>query len=110
MEALNIFMKVVEDEDFVEGHEVLEDDWRAWKNDPKTREESYILKGLINGSTALALWRMGRYEGAKKVWQTYEKYKPYISKTPSSLTPKYQAACKLLEYKYSQIIASNEEV
>lgn len=40
MEALNIFMKVVEDEDFVEGHEVLEDDWRAWKNDPKTRKRA----------------------------------------------------------------------
>jgi len=110
MKSLKEFMKVVEEEDFVEGHEVLEDDWRAWKNSPETQDESYILKGLINGSTALALWRMGRFEGAKKVWQTYEKYKPYIDSVPSSLTADYKLASELLEKKYSQIIAPSEEV
>lgn len=109
MKSLETFMKVVQEEDFVEGHEVLEDDWRAWKNDPKTRDESFILKGLINGATALALWRMGRYDGARKVWETYKKYKPYIKEVPSIYTTKYKAASELLEYKYSQIIASGEE-
>jgi len=109
MDSLKKFMKVVEEEDFVEGHEVLEDDWRALKNNPETKDESYILKGLINGSTALALWRMGRFEGAKKVWQIYEKYKPYIDSVPSSLTEDYKLASKLIEKKYSQIIALNEE-
>jgi hypothetical protein len=110
MESLKKFMEVVEEEDFVEGHEVLEDDWRVWKNEPKTREESYILKGLINGSTALALWKMGRYDGAKKVWETYIKYKPYIKSVPSSFTSDYKRASELLEKKYSQIIAPSEEV
>lgn len=110
MKSLKEFMQVVEEEDFVEGHEVLEDDWREWKNDPKRRDESYILKGLINGSTALALWRMGRYEGAKKVWETYEKYKPYMESVPSNLTADYKRASELLEKKYRQIITLGKEI
>ena len=51
--------------------EPLEDKWRALKKDPQTLEESQILKGLINGSTALALKTMGKELGKK----AYEKGK-----------------------------------
>lgn len=110
MEDLKKFMQVVEQEDFVEAHEVLEDQWREWKNIPKMRQESFILKGLINGATALALWRMGRKESSKKVWETYEKYKPYIKEVPSIYTPRYKKACELLEEKYKKIIGQGEAV
>ena len=105
MQALEKFMEVVEEEDFVEGHEVLEDTWRAWKNDPATRQESYILKGLINGATALALVRLGRPSSAHKVWETYEKYRPLIDTTPCALTPNYRQACALLEAKYTKVFS-----
>lgn len=103
MEAMETFMRVVEAEEFVQGHEVLEDVWRAWKNNPQTREESYILKGLINGSTALALIRLGRPTSALRVWETYAKYRPLIATVPSPYTPLYLQAQALLDAKYEAL-------
>lgn len=103
MKALELFIHVVEKEEFVEGHEVLEEMWKEWKNKPEKREESFILKGLINGSTALALYRLGRIEGAKRVWETFEKYRPLIQKIASTHTVKYQEAEALLDKKYKGI-------
>ncbi len=100
MDVLKTFMHVVEAEAFVEGHEVLEDVWRTWKNDPAKREESYILKALINGSTALALIRLGRPQSALRVWETYTKYCPLIETIPSPYTSLYKNAQTLLENKY----------
>lgn len=104
MEALALFMSVVEKEEFVEGHEVLEEQWREWKNDADKREESFILKGLINGSTALALYRLGRKEGGARVWETFEKYRPLIHTLGSCHTPLYQKAADLLDKKYKEIV------
>lgn len=105
MEAMKDFMQAIIDENFVEGHELLEDIWREWKNNPKKREESFILKGFINGSTALALKVMGRDEPSKKVWQTYEKYRPLIASLPSSYTNIYKEAETLLDTKYKKIMS-----
>jgi len=103
MEVLKAFIDVVEAEEFVEGHEVLEVLWKEWKNDPLKREESFILKGLINGYTALALFKMQRMEGALRVWDTYAKYCPLIETIPSPYTPLYQQAQSLLESKYKAL-------
>lgn len=104
MEVLNLFLKVVEAEDFVEGHEVLEEMWREWKKDPLKKEESFILKGLINGSTALALKRLGRESSALQVWETFEKYRPLIHTLSSIHTPLYKKAESLLDTKYQEIM------
>ena len=106
MEALKIFMQVVSDEDFVEGHECLEEQWKEWKNDPLKREESFILKGLINGSTALALQRLGRPLPALQVWATFEKYRPLIRTINSPYTKAYEEAERLLDDKYKEIIGT----
>lgn len=104
MKELELFMDALRAEDFVQGHEILEDQWRAWKVVPEKRDESYILKALINGSTALALWRLGRAEGCYKVWETFEKYRPLILSVDSSYTKAYQEAEAFLIDKYAQII------
>lgn len=104
MQELDVFMNVVNEEDFVEGHECLEDKWREWKSDPDTREESFILKGLINGSTALALQRLGRPKPALQVWETFEKYRPLIRKVTSPHTKQYEAAEALLDQKYKEVM------
>jgi len=103
MEAMQTFMRVVEAEDFVQGHEVLEDLWRAWKNDPLKREESYILKGLINGSTALALIRLGRAQSSLRVWETFAKYRPLIETIPSPYTAFFHQSQHLLDAKYKAL-------
>ena len=72
MKAIEEFLKVVENEEFVEGHEVLETQWHLLKKIPEMEDEAKILKGLINASTALALACKGKVQGALQVWQTYE--------------------------------------
>ena len=103
MDVFEKFIDVVQHEAFIEAHEVLEDTWRAWKAEPALREESFILKGLINGATALALFRLGKTSGAHRVWSTYEKYRPRINTIPSLHTPFYKKAEALLDAKYQEI-------
>jgi len=101
MLAIEQFLEVVANDEFVEGHEVLEEDWNRFKKLPEYENEAKILKGLINASTALALVRKGKKEGAQRVWQTYEKYAPLIDSTPSAHTAKYKEAQALLLRKYA---------
>jgi len=103
MKELQKFLQVVNNNEFVEGHEVLEIKWKEWKNIPAKREESFILKGLINGSTALALKVMKRDEPALRVWGTFLKYAPLIDDVDSSFTSLYKEAQTLLYQKYQDI-------
>ncbi len=100
MNSIDGFIEAVNNEEFVEGHEVLEDDWKKLKSNPGTIEESKILKGLINGSTALALKNLGKEKGAYTVWATFEKYRPLIGSLSCENSEKYKEAEKLLDQKY----------
>lgn len=102
MKDIKIFLEALSKDEFVEGHEVLEDKWRKLKKDPETLEESKILKGLINGSTALALKVMGKDKGAYTVWDTFEKYRPLIKSQSCEDSKYYKEAEKVLGEKYKQ--------
>ncbi len=101
LNSIDSFIEAIKNEEFVEGHEVLEDDWRELKGKPETLEESKILKGLINGSTALALKNMGKEKGAYTVWATFEKYRPLIKSEICKNSKKYEEAEQLLDEKYN---------
>ena len=66
---------------------------------PDMRDESYILKGLINGSTALALKVLKRDGPSQKVWTTFLKYSPLIDEIDSEFFALYKEARVLLEKK-----------
>ena len=100
MSDIDKFLEAVENDNFVDGHEVLEDRWRELKKSSETLNESKILKGLINGSTALALKLMGKEKGAKTVWATFEKYRPLIESEVCIETAKYKQSEELLDKKY----------
>ena len=102
MKELKEFLHVVGKDDFVEGHEVLEDKWKEWKKIPSLKEESFILKGLINGSTALALKVKKKDVPAIRVWNTLLKYSPLIDKIDSEYTQLYIEAKELLHLKYKE--------
>ncbi len=99
LSSIDRFIKAVKNDEFVEGHEVLEDDWKVLKKDHDTLDESKILKGLINGSTAIALKLRGKDNGAQTVWSTFEKYRYLIHSIESSNSAKYKEAEKLLDEK-----------
>lgn len=73
MSAIQTFITMVQNEEFAPAHEILEHDWKEYKRQGEV-QKAKALQGLINGTTALALYKMGKVEGYKKVWETFLKY------------------------------------
>lgn len=72
--AIDRFIFAVENGYYVEAHELLEDDWNMYKKQGQ-KEKALVLKGLINGATALALFFIKKRPlGYKKVWPVFLKY------------------------------------
>ncbi len=97
--SIDNFLKAIKNDNFVEGHEVLEGKWKELKQNPKKLDESKILKGLINGSTAIALKLRGKDRGAQRVWETFEKYRHLIKSTSCKNSIKYKEAESILDEK-----------
>ena len=55
--AIDRFIFAVENGYYVEAHELLEDDWNFYKKQGELNK-ALVLKGLINGATALALYHI----------------------------------------------------
>ncbi len=78
MKNCKIFIEMIKKEQFIEAHEILEEDWKRLKiTDPI---KSNILKGFINGATAFALYKKGNIKGYERVWKTFLKYEKLIDK------------------------------
>ena len=95
------FIEMIINHEFVEAHEVLEDDWKALKN-IGDKKSAKFLQGLINGTTSLALFVKGREEAGKRVWSTFMKYKSLFDEVELNDKHRYIYAMELLEDKYSK--------
>ena len=94
--AIDRFIFAVENGYFVEAHELLEDDWNYYKKQGELNK-ALVLKGLINGATALALFHVKkRPEGYKKVWPAFEKYIPLLDIVDFEEKEKYYKVKDLL--------------
>ena len=73
---LERFIFLIEEGEYYEAHEVLEELWfpRRRQKDEKT----LALKGLINASVSLELYKRGKKEKAVQVWQTFLKYRAFM--------------------------------
>jgi len=68
------FKLLINNEEFFEAHEVLEEYWHTIRKTDNPYKNVY--RGFINAAVALELKKRGR-DNYKKVWNTYEKYKPF---------------------------------
>ncbi len=100
-QTITNFITTVTEDHFIEAHEILEHSWKILKNEGK-REEALLQKGLINGTTAIGLHLRGKTDGARRVWQAFEKYRPLIETVESELTPLYREAEALLNRKHDE--------
>lgn len=100
--SINSFIVALEKEDFVHAHELLEDEWREYKK-LEQRDKAKAVQGLINGATALALYRKNRPEAYERVWKVFEKYKKLLDNIEINNKEKYFEARDLLEKKRVQI-------
>ncbi len=102
--AIDRFIFAVENGYFVEAHELLEDDWNLYKKQGQ-KEKALVLKGLINGATALALYYVKkRPEGYRKVWPAFLKYIPLLDEVEFENKDKFYEAKNLLIKINTQII------
>lgn len=88
--------------EFVRVHDIFEELWRKYKNDLKTREESFILKAFVNASVSIELYKMKRFEHSKNVWDTYLKYEYLIDKIDSTNNKNYKKINEII-YKKREI-------
>jgi len=103
MSAIDDFIDAVKDHQFVEAHEILEHDWKDYKK-AGFKDQAKILKGLINGTTAIALHVKGRPVQCLKIWEAFEKYKPLLQTTELENKERFIVAKELLEKKFSEIV------
>jgi predicted metal-dependent hydrolase len=98
--SIEEFILAVKEERFVEAHELLEDEWRYYKK-TEEKNKAKAIQGLINGATALALFRKNRREAYERIWKVFKKYNHLLEKLDSNT--KYYEASRLLELKNSSI-------
>lgn len=102
--AIDNFIKALEEHEFIKAHELLEDDWKAFKRQKQTTEAK-ALQGLINGATALALYHIKkRPSGFIKVWPVYIKYKPLLQNAKLKDKNRFYDACNIFEKKRDELI------
>jgi len=105
--AIDRFIFAVENEMYVEAHELLEDDWNLYKKQGQ-KNKALVLKGLINGATALALYHIKkRPAGYQKVWPVFLKYLPLLDDIEIEDKNKFYEAKNLLIEKNSFIVKTN---
>ncbi len=106
--AIDRFIFAVENGFYVEAHELLENDWNFYKKQGELNK-ALVLKGLINGATALALYHIKkRPESYKKVWPAFLKYIPLLDKVSFEEKEKFYKAKKILEELNKKIIIKEE--
>jgi hypothetical protein len=94
--SIDRFLFAIENGYYVEAHELLEDDWNEYKRQGEF-EKSLVLKGLINGATALALYHIKKRPNSYlKVWPAFEKYIPLLDKYDFTQKEKYYKAKQIL--------------
>jgi hypothetical protein len=94
--AIDRFLYAIENDYFVEAHELLEDDWNLYKKQGQ-KNKALMLKGLINGATALALFFIKkRPTSYEKVWPAFLKYIPLLDELEIEDKDKFYKAKEIL--------------
>ena len=77
MSLFEDFKELINNKKFFEAHEVLEKFWHTIRKTSNPYKNVY--RGFINAAVAMELKKRGR-KNYKRVWLTYEKYKPLYKK------------------------------
>lgn len=98
MTHIQEFLTLIESNQFKNAHEALEVIWKEYKQTGNKNEE-LLLKGLINGATALELIRLGRIEASAKAWSVLLKYSYHLEFIPTQKRKVYTHAIAQLTHK-----------
>lgn len=95
---------LLENDKFLESYDIFELLWREYKNDEKSREESFILKAFVNATVSFELFKMQRVEHSNNVWNTYKKYENLIDKLETLNTNNYKKIKEIIYNKREEYI------
>lgn len=98
--AYKQFIEYLQTDRFFEAHEVIEHIWFPIRKE--NHPEKNILRGLINASVSFELIKRGRPHAARRVWQTYLKYRPLIERCTSPNRPYYEEVADTIETIYKK--------
>lgn len=98
---------LLESDEFVRAHDILEEDWRKYKDNQQTRPESFILKALLNASVSIELYKIQRFEHSFNVWNTYKKYEYLIDEINCINTKNYKKIKDIIYEKREIYINDN---
>lgn len=90
---------IIVNENFVKAHYKFEELWKKYKNDKTTREESFILKALVNASLSIELYKMNRIDHSKKIWSIFKKYEYLIDELNNENKKEYKKIQELIYIK-----------
>ncbi|MAD42841.1 MAG: hypothetical protein CL623_10695 [Arcobacter sp.] len=96
---LNEILILINENYFLKAHDRTEDLWRIYKNDKKSRNESFILKAFVNAFAFFELIKMQRYEHADNIWKLFKKYEPLIDELNSINKIEYKKIQELIYKK-----------
>jgi len=94
------FIECLEAGRFFEAHEVIEHIWFPIRK--TDHPEKDIMRGIINASVSFELIKRGRPEAARRVWQTYQKYRPLIETCASANRDYYRKIARTIESVYKK--------
>ncbi len=104
---IDTFIEALKKHQFIEAHELLEEEWKAYKQ-KQMKQEAKAIQGLINGATALALFHIKkRPEAYKKVWAVFNKYDYLLEVVHFDEMQKYRKARALLKEKNKELVIPN---
>ncbi|MEA2050722.1 MAG: DUF309 domain-containing protein [Campylobacterota bacterium] len=104
MTNIKEFTLLVEDEKYIEAHEVLEHDWIEFKKTGESKKAK-LYKALINGATSIALYKMNRSKRAVDItWGAFLKAKPLLENIDIENKSDYYAVIDLLEKRENSLV------
>lgn len=104
---LNEIIVLINKNYFLIAHDKTEDLWREYKNDERTRPESFILKAFVNAFAFFELIKIERFDHADKIWKLFKKYEYLIEELNSINKVEYKNIQELIYKKRSKIKNDN---
>jgi hypothetical protein len=98
---------LLENDEFIRVHDILEELWRKYKDNEHTRQESFILKAFVNASVSIELYKMKRFEHSLNVWNTYKKYEHLMDEINYQNTKSYKKIKDIIYKKREKYINDN---
>ena len=104
--ALKEYLKLMEEEEYFEAHEVLEEAWHPLRLKDHTLKN--LVKGLINGAVSFEHLKRNKKDAARKalhVMESYERYKDVYSDR-IEFAELFKKACmkiQILKSKYPEV-------